>query len=202
MLSLHHTQVSAKDQYKILIGSVIPRPIAFVTTQSQEGIVNLAPFSFYNIVSYNPAILSISVQRLNGQMKDTTRNILKQGEAVIHNVSLDNVAQVNQSAKDLSYNDSELKRTGMTLVPSSTIKTPGVKEASVRFETELYQHVPIRGEQGSVIADLLLLKIRHYHLDEAVYQDTYINYEHLNPLSRLAGNDYAQLGELHTLKRP
>ncbi len=202
MISLNKNDLSAKEQYKILIGSIIPRPIAFITTQSDKGIVNLAPFSFYNIVSYNPAILSVSIQRKDGQMKDTTRNILSSKEAVVQNVSLDNVDMINQAAANMAYNDSELDRTGMTLVESAVLKTPGVMEAAIRFETSLYQHVPIKNDDESIIADLILLKVEHYHLDPAVYQDSYINYDNLKPLSRLAGNDYAELGNLLTIERP
>lgn len=102
MLSLEKTDLSPQEQYKILIGTVIPRPIAFVSTISKEGIVNLAPFSFYNIVSYQPTILSISILRKNGVMKDTARNILESGEAVVHSVSKNYLAQVNQAAKILT----------------------------------------------------------------------------------------------------
>lgn len=202
MISFEASQLSAKDQYKILIGSIIPRPIAFLSTLSNEGIINLAPFSFYNIVSYDPAILSVSIQRKNGQAKDTTVNILEGGEAVIHSVSNHNLEAVNQAAKELVYNESELNLTDMTLVDSSTVRTPGVQEAAIRFETKLYQHVPIKGINDQIMADLLLLSVQAYHLDEKVYQDTHILADQLDPISRLAGNDYAKLGKTQTIPRP
>lgn len=185
-----------------MIGSVIPRPIAFVTTQFENGQINLAPFSFYNIVSHKPAIISISVQRQNGQMKDTASNILKQKEAVIHSVTSTNLEAVNQAAKSLGRGQSELALTGMTLVDSSSIKTPGVSEALTRFEAKLYQHVPILDDQNQIIADLLLLQIVHFHIDEKVYQDGYISAQALEPISRLAGSDYAKIGEVFSLERP
>lgn len=202
MISIEASQLSAKDQYKILIGSVIPRPIAFLSTLSAEGIVNLAPFSFYNIVSYDPAILSVSIQRKNGQPKDTTINILERGEAVIHSVSSHNLEAVNQAAKELGHNESELNLTGMTMIDSSTIRTPGVKESAIRFETKLYQHVPIKGADEQIIADLLLLSIQAYHLEDALYQKTHVLADQLDPISRLAGNDYAKLGQTLTIPRP
>lgn len=202
MISFNSKNLSPKEQYKLMIGSVIPRPIAFVTTQFENGQINLAPFSFYNIVSHKPAIISISVQRQNGQMKDTASNILKQKEAVIHSVTSSTLEAVNQAAKSLGRGQSELALTGMTLVDSSSIKTPGVSEALTRFEAKLYQHVPILDEQNQVIADLLLLKIVHFHMDEKVYQDGYISAQALELISRLAGSDYAKIGDVFSLERP
>ncbi|MGT2771539.1 flavin reductase family protein [Streptococcus marimammalium] len=202
MISIAKEALTDKEQYKILIGSVIPRPIALVSTMTKNGVVNLAPFSFYNIVSHRPAILSLSIQRVDGQMKDTARNILEQKEAVIHSVSLDNLSMVNQAALQLPYEESELEATGMTLAPSSAIKTPGVNEAKTRFETTLYDHIEIKNKNNEVISDLLLLKVLHYHLDDKVYQNTYIIPENLQPMSRLAGITYAELGKLTDLKRP
>ncbi|MGT2744492.1 flavin reductase family protein [Streptococcus phocae subsp. phocae] len=202
MLSIEQSQLTPKEEYKILIGTVIPRPIAFVSTLSKEGHLNLAPFSFYNIVSYNPPVVSVSIQRKDGVMKDSARNILRQGEAVIHSVSSDNLEMVNQAAKALPENESELPLTGMTAVASSKIQTPGVLEAKTRFETKLYDHIPITDDQGQVVADLMLLRVVHYHMDDAVYQNTYVLPDILDPMSRLAGQDYASLGELTRLERP
>ncbi|VTS25813.1 flavin reductase family protein [Streptococcus pseudoporcinus] len=202
MISLATDTLTHQQIYKLLIGSVIPRPIAFVTTLTEEGQVNLAPFSFYTIVSHQPAIISISIQRQNGRLKDTARNIIHQKEAVIHSVSAHNLTAVNQAAKPLSYGHSELPLTGMTLVDSSSIQTPGVSEALGRFEAKLFQHIPISNDQKQVIADLLLLQIVHFHIDEKIYQDGYISPEALEPISRLAGSTYAKIGELFSLERP
>ncbi|MCK1169125.1 flavin reductase family protein [Streptococcus uberis] len=202
MLSLEKTDLSPQEQYKILIGTVIPRPIAFVSTISKEGIVNLAPFSFYNIVSYQPTILSISILRKNGVMKDTARNILESGEAVVHSVSKNYLAQVNQAAKNLDFNQSELALTGMTLVDSTKVKTPGVQEALTRFEAQLFQHLPIKDSFNQTVADLMLLEVVHFHLDETVYQETHVLAEQLKPMSRLAGSDYSEIGKITSLERP
>lgn len=77
MLSIDPSAQTERENYKFLTGSIIPRPIAFVTTQSSNGIVNAAPFSYFNIVSANPPMISISVQRKSGEMKDTARNIME-----------------------------------------------------------------------------------------------------------------------------
>lgn len=202
MISLATDTLSQQNIYKLLIGSVIPRPIAFVTTLSEAGQVNLAPFSFYNIVSHQPAIISISIQRQDAHMKDTAHNIIYQREAVIHSVSIDNLTAINQASKPLAYGQSELSLTGMTLVNSSSIQTPGVSETLIRLEAKLFQHIPISNEQNQVIADLLLLQIIHFHIDESIYHDGYISSEALEPISRLAGSNYAKIGEIFSVERP
>lgn len=165
--------------------------------------MNLAPFSYFNIVTYRPPIVSISVQRTDGQMKDTARNILENRQAVVHVVSQSNVEEANKTSAPLGPSESELELTNFTITPSEMIAVPGVQEAKVRFETELYEHIVIE-EDGVATADLLLLKVVYYTLDEAVYdlETGYIAADTLAPISRLAGNDYAGLGETFELIRP
>lgn len=90
MISIDPTKNSERDNYKLLIGSIIPRPIAFVTTQSEEGIVNGAPFSYFNIVSSNPPMVSLAIQSPNDQLKDTARNIYSNNQFVVHIVDDEN----------------------------------------------------------------------------------------------------------------
>ncbi len=97
MLSIEPSALTERDTYKFLIGSVVPRPIAFVTTRNGETI-NAAPFSYFNIVSSEPPLLSVSVQRKNGVMKDTARNAVTTEELVIHIVDETNVALINETA--------------------------------------------------------------------------------------------------------
>lgn len=203
MLTFSPDQLTAKEKYKILIGSVIPRPIAFVTTQSDEGVVNLAPFSYFNMVTYRPPVLSIAVQRVEGQMKDTARNIMANKQAVVHVVDEENVEEVNKTSAPLGPEESELEVSNFTLAPSASIQVPGIKETKVRYETELLEAVTIYDE-GIATADLILLKIVHYHVDEAVYntESGYVSAEALGAVSRLAGNDYAKIGEIFSLVRP
>ncbi len=189
--------------YKFLIGSVVPRPIALVTSQSEEGLVNVAPFSFFNIVSSEPAILSISVSRKEGVMKDTARNIINSQEAVIHVVTENNVSDANQTAAPLSANESELDLTQFTTTDSEYVSVPSLNESAIRFEVKLYQHIEIQSETETA-NDLLLLEIQKVSIDEQLFDvdKGYIDVENLKPVSRLAGDDYARLGETFTIKRP
>ncbi|MFP4879814.1 flavin reductase family protein [Mammaliicoccus sciuri] len=193
--------LSQKENYKLLIGSIIPRPIALVTTESDDNVLNIAPFSFFNVVSSDPPILSIAVQRVNGEMKDTARNIIQNKEAVVHIVDTDNVREANQTAAMLSHEESELERTNFETVDSVEVSVKGLKQSKVRFEAVLYDDIVIE-KDGQHISDLLLLEVKYYHFDERIYDDGYINKDVLNAVSRLAGNDYAEIGHTFTIERP
>ncbi|BAM46779.1 flavin reductase family protein [Amphibacillus xylanus] len=202
MLSFDPKEISERQNYKFLIGTVIPRPIAFVTSISEDGVVNGAPFSYFNVVSSNPPMISVAVQRKAGQMKDTARNIVKQKEFVIHIVDHENVEKVNETAANLPHDESELTRANLTTVPSKKVTVPGVKEAKVRFECVLEQAIEL-GENDEVGVDLLIGKIVHYHIDESIYQsDQRIDADKLAAVSRLAGNNYAKIGEIFEIERP
>ncbi|MBO3080011.1 flavin reductase family protein [Mammaliicoccus sciuri] len=193
--------LSQKENYKLLIGSIIPRPIALVTTESDDNVLNIAPFSFFNVVSSDPPILSVAVQRVNGEMKDTARNIVQNKESVVHIVDTDNVRDANQTAALLSHEESELERTNFETVDSVEVSVKGLKQSKVRFEAVLYDDIVIE-KDGQPISDLLLLEVKYYHFDERIYNDGYINKEELNAVSRLAGNDYAEIGHKFTIERP
>lgn len=197
------SELTERENYKLLIGSVIPRPVAVVTTKSAKDIVNIAPFSYFNIVSSNPPILSLAIQRKQDAVKDTAKNILETIEAVIHILDEDNVEEVNKTAANLPNEESELYLTDLTLTDSVIISVPALTEAKVRFETSLYEHVEIRNK-NKVTADLFLLEVQKYHLNETVYDDKTgrIDSRKLNAVSRLAGNDYAAIGEIFTIARP
>lgn len=193
--------LTQRENYKLLIGSIIPRPVAVVSTQSADGIVNIAPFSFFNIVSSEPVILSLAIQRKEGELKDTARNLLATKEAVVHILDQTNVQEANKTAALLPADQSELTVSGFTTTTSKTIAVPGLKEASVRLETILHQHVPIKKDQQTT-ADLLLLEVVGYQIAEHVYQDGKIDPRALQAVSRLAGNSYATIGEIFDIKRP
>ncbi|MBE5661393.1 flavin reductase family protein [Staphylococcus sp. SS21] len=193
--------LSDKENYKLLIGSIIPRPIAFVTTLNQDRSVNAAPFSFFNIVNNHPPMIAIAVQRAGGKRKDTALNIERVGDFVVHITDEDNVQDINETAAPLVYGDSELSRTDLSLITSTAIKTPGIQEAKIRFECKLSQIILLGDELDG--ADLIIGEIVTYHIDDSIYEgDLKINPHTLQAVSRLAGNDYAKLGRLFTIDRP
>ncbi|PKH12020.1 flavin reductase family protein [Planomicrobium sp. MB-3u-38] len=196
MLSFDPYQQTERENYKLLVGTIIPRPIAFVTSKSEDGIVNAAPFSYFNIVSSNPPMLSVSVQRKGDDKKDTARNVLAGKEFVVHIVDEENVFEVNETAASLPPNESEIDVTKLTLVDSEEIDVPAVEQSKVRFECVLHQAIDLPN------TDLLIGRIVRIHVDESIYENGRINAEVLKPVSRLAGTNYAKLGEMFSLKRP
>lgn len=204
MFDFSPEELTAKEKKKFLIGSVIPRPIALVSTMSDTKIINVAPFSYFNIVTYDPPILSIAVQRKEGQLKDTSRNLFENGEAVIHTVDESNVKAANLTSASLSPNESELDISPFTTLESKTVKVPGLREAKIRFEAELHDSITIYNEENIATADLILLKVKHYHIDERIYEKEkgYVDPVSLRAVSRLAGNDYAETGDIFTVERP
>lgn len=201
LISIDPQQLTERENYKLMIGSIIPRPIAFVTSLTKEGILNGAPFSYFNIVTANPPMISISVQRRNGDRKDTSRNIMEKKEFVVHIVDETNVEQINETAATLSSKESEIEKAKLTEIPSDVIETPGIQEAKVRFECELEKIIEL-GNSDEVTTDLIIGKIVKMHFDESVYNEGKIVYRELNAVSRLAGSDYAKIGEIFTKTRP
>ncbi|WP_423408911.1 flavin reductase family protein [Heyndrickxia sp. MSNUG] len=201
MISIDPVTNTERDNYKLLIGSIIPRPIAFVTSLSQDGVLNGAPFSYFNIVSSNPPMISLSIQRAEGRQKDTARNILAAKEFVVHIVDEDNVEKVNATAASLPPDQSEVELAQLTPAASLKITVPGVKEAKIRMECRL-EHALELGGSESPGCDFIIGKVVQFHIDEAIYENGRIDPARLAAVSRLAGQDYAKIGEIFTIERP
>ncbi|AOZ93075.1 flavin reductase family protein [Paenibacillus crassostreae] len=201
MLAIDPSIISERDNYKLLIGSIIPRPIAFVTTLAKDGTLNGAPFSYFNIVSSNPPLISLSIQRTGGQRKDTTRNIMDLQQFVIHIVDEDNVEKINQTAASLPPDESEITLAGLTPVTSEKVEVPGIQEAKVRFECVL-EHILELGGTNSPGCDLIVGRVVQYHIADEITENGRIDPHGLKAVSRLAGNSYAKIGEIFDIERP
>lgn len=201
MLSIDPMQNSERENYKFLIGSIIPRPIAFVTSMSKEGILNGAPFSYFSIVSANPPMISLSIQRKEGNQKDTARNILATKEFVAHIVDDTNVEKVNKTAAVLPPEQSEIELANLTPITSEKLSIKGVKEAKIRMECILENSLQLGGNE-TPSCDLIIGRIVQFHIDENIYEQGRIDPIGLSAISRLAGNDYAKIGEIFTIERP
>lgn len=194
-------QLSEVQNYKLLSGSIIPRPIAFVTSSDSEGRLNAAPFSFFNIVNNAPPMIAISAQRKGGKRKDTAINIENVKSFVVHITDEDNVEEINKTAAPIQPEDNELDLTELHIITSDIIDVPAIKEAKIRFECQLEQMILLGSEDEG--ADLIIGTIVKYHIQDDVYfGDSKINANQLKPVARLAGNDYAKLGEQFTIERP
>ncbi len=178
-----------KENYKLLSGSITPRPIAFITTLQENNKVNAAPFSYFNIVSAKPPLISVSVRYDTDKQKDTSRNILRDKEFVVHIISEDIMVKANKTSKSLSESESELEYAGLNTVDSKLIKTPGIKEAKIRMECIYETHIHFD------TTDLIIGRVIGYHIDEDIFYDGKINFEKLRPVSRLPGSNYGLLGK-------
>ncbi|PFJ08964.1 hypothetical protein COD67_22970 [Bacillus cereus] len=201
MLSIDPLQNTERENYKFLIGSIIPRPIAFVTTISGEYVLNGAPFSYFNIVSSNPPMISLAIQRSEERQKDTAKNILDSKEFVVHIVDEENVEMVNKTAANLPSNQSEIELANFTPVESEKVSVPGVQEAKIRMECVL-EHSLELGGSDSPGCDLIIGKVIQFHIENEIYEKGRIDPKGLGAVSRLAGHNYAKIGEIFSIERP
>ena len=201
MKKINPQGLTKKQNYKLLSGSIIPRPIAFVTTQSETGVMNAAPFSFFNVVNSAPPMIMISTTRSDGKRKDTAINIEQTRQFVVHITDNNIVEEVNKTAAPVDIELNELERTSLNLVNSEVIDVPGIAQAKVRMECKLDRIIPLGDKlEGS---DLIIGEVVMFHVaDDVYYEDSKINPETLQAVSRLAGNDYAHIGETFTIVRP
>ncbi len=202
MVQIDPAQVSALDMYKLLIGSVVPRPIAFVSTLSTDKKGNLAPFSFFNGVSSNPPCVMISVgHTAQGEMKDTLRNIEDTREFVINSSNEWLAEPLVHCAAQYPFGVNEMEKVGLTPIDSVIVKPPRVKESAVHFECKKYGSLPVgNGGPGSTV--LIVGEIVMAHVHEAAYRDGKILFEHLKPIGRLGGSAYGMVTDTFEIPIP
>ena len=192
----------AKSRSKILKGSVIPRPIAWISTLNSDGSINLAPFSFFNVIS--STLLTVAFQKNQAEKKDTFVNLIREKEAVVHIVDESLIEAMDATSLPLERNQSEIDLIDLTLSPSSKIKTPGIKEALVRFEVKLEQSIALEDFEYQIEeANLVILRVVAAELDDDVYdkEKGYILADKLKPVSRLGGSDYAGINILEFTRK-
>lgn len=196
-------QQSKKDNYKLLIGTIVPRPIAFVTSLTNGGIVNAAPFSFFNAVATDPLMIGIACARkATGQMKDTARNISDNKEFVVHVVDNANVEMMNDTAIEFPPNVSEVGEIGFQLDPSVVVKVPRLRESKIQMECVLHQILNFGGTLEVPNVDYIIGEVVQFHIDDALYESGRITTELLNPVGRLAGTTYCNVGRTFSMSRP
>jgi flavin reductase (DIM6/NTAB) family NADH-FMN oxidoreductase RutF len=201
-MQLDFSQLAPLDAYRWLASTITPRPIAWVSTLSKDGVSNLAPFSFFQIISDNPATLLVNINtRGDGQLKDTLRNVQDTGELVIHLVSFAQAEAMNASAALLPHGESEFEACGIATEPSLRVRPPRVQGASVAFECKLAEIQPYpRANPNShlVFAEVLLA-----HIDDAVLTNAgRVDPQRLDLVGRLGGSAYARTRDTFNMVRP
>ncbi|HET6445993.1 MAG TPA: flavin reductase family protein [candidate division Zixibacteria bacterium] len=189
------------DRYKLMIGSILPRPIAWVSTMDEDGNFNLAPFSFFTVGATEPMTLIFcpQVHSTTLKKKDTLRNIEKLPEFVVNLTNEDTAQEMNRTATALPYGQSEFDWAPVTPVASDTISVPRVKEAPVAFECVLQRIVTI--SEGSGGGSAVFGEVKRIHIRDDIYTDGYVQMEIMKPIGRLAGSAYTRVTDLFHMDR-
>jgi flavin reductase (DIM6/NTAB) family NADH-FMN oxidoreductase RutF len=200
-MNLDLNTADKKERYKLLMSSILPRPIALVTTQDDQGIVNAAPFSFFNIMASTPAIVVLGIDSKSpGVPKDTVRNMQLTKEFVINMVSEDIVEKMSLCSTPLPAGEDELKFSGLTAAPSIQVKPPRIAESPINMECRIVEILDIGHDRNIVIGNIV-----HYHIDDQFYdaQNGYVLVEKLGLVARMHGKSfYLRSHDIFEIDRP
>lgn len=200
-MELNPEQLDPRERYKLLIGTIVPRPIAWVSTIDENGTPNAAPFSYFTVGARNPMTLIFCPQfhGVSTRNKDTLINIRKIPEFVINLTNEQTAEQMNMTATVLPYGQSEFEFAGLTPENSKTIRVPRIKEAPVAFECVLQQIVTIGEGVGGGSA--VFGEVQHIYIRDDIYVDGYVHLEALKPIGRLAGSGYTRVTDIFNMER-
>jgi flavin reductase (DIM6/NTAB) family NADH-FMN oxidoreductase RutF len=188
--------LDAETAYRLITGVVVPRPIAWVTSLSATGVLNLAPFSAFTFVSPKPPMLAISVGRKGGIYKDTAQNILNNEEYVVHIADSSLMTAVHESSTEHPPDVSEVEELRLSTLPGERIKVPRLAAAPIAMECRFRQCL----EFGETRSRLIVGEVLVFHIRDGLLNNGKIETEALDPIARIAGPRYAKLGEIVTLK--
>lgn len=189
-------ELGPEETYKLMTGVVVPRPIAWVTSVSADGAANLAPFSCFTFVSNKPPMVGINVGRKAGELKDTGRNVHERGEFVVHVADETMIEPVHLSAVEHPPEVSEIEVLGLATVPSERVAVPRLRDAPIALECVLHRAIAF----GATGAQFVVGEIVAFHVRDGLLDGTKIDTAELRPIARLAGPNYAALGEITTMR--
>lgn len=191
-----------QEIYKLMVGVIVPRPIAFVSSVSADGVPNLAPFSFFTGISANPPVICFSpmIRGSDGAKKDTLRNIEETREFVVNIVSEEFAQQMNICSAEFPPDVDEFVASGLTPIRSDLVKAPRVKESSVNMECRLLQvvHVSEKPLGGSIV----LGEVVRFHIADEICDDYKIDPDKLHPIGRMGGPTYTRTTDRFDMQRP
>ena len=201
-MTIDPVSTSPADIYRLMIGAIVPRPIAFVSTRSPEGILNLAPFSFFTAVSANPPVICFApmIRSTDGGRKDTLANIELTREFVVNVVSEDFIQQVNICSTEFPPEVDEFEASGLTPIPSDVVEVPRVKESRINMECKLLQvvHVSSKPLGGS----LVLGEVVRFHVNDELFVNSRIDPDRLRAVGRMGGPTYTRTSDRFNIERP
>jgi flavin reductase (DIM6/NTAB) family NADH-FMN oxidoreductase RutF len=199
-LTLSPSEQNYRDVYRLMLGAVVPRPIAFVSSLSAIGVRNLAPFSFFTVASAHPPVLCICPLLSTDGKKDTLRNIEATREFVVNIVTEDIADRMNITSADFPPEVDEFVKSGLTPIPSTIVRPPRVQECKVNFECTLQQIITVSTLPmgGSVV----LGEVLAVHVDDSVMDGPRIDPDKLNAIGRMGGASYTRTRDRFDLVRP
>ncbi|MBN8642687.1 MAG: flavin reductase family protein [Flavobacteriales bacterium] len=187
--------------YKLITGSVIPRPIGWISTIDEKGNNNLAPFSYFNAVGEDPPHVMFSTVRGNNTNKDTLNNVLANGQFVVNMVTEELAEQMNTTSQSVASDVDEFQLANLTPISSLKIKPMRVKESPISFECELVHHYFLENHKNGGACIIIGRIVMMHFADDVLLENHKINLEIYKPIARLAGSNYAKIGELFSIKR-
>jgi flavin reductase (DIM6/NTAB) family NADH-FMN oxidoreductase RutF len=202
MLSFDPKSEAAGDIYKLMIGSIVPRPIAFVSTVDENGMRNVAPFSFFSGVCSNPPTLLFcpGTRALTRGRKDTLNNVVATKEFVVNIVTEEIASAMNQAAAEVGPEIDEFVLAGLTPIPSVLVKAPRVAESPVQMECTLREVIPINDEVGG--GTIVIGTIVQFHVRADLVDHFRIDPELLRAVGRMGGPTYCLTVDRFDLERP
>ena len=187
-MDLKLAEVSAHERYKLLIGLVIPRPIAWISTRSANGVANCAPFSFFNVFSEEPPLCVIGINpRSDGAMKHSLKNIRRTREFVVNLVDEATANAMHVSSREFAEDESEFEKAGLSEAPAALVQHPRIAEAAACLECRLERLIEISGTRQLVLGEILLVHARDGIIDP---QTKRISEERYRPIGRLFADRY------------
>lgn len=194
-MEIDPTPQTMRENYKLMTGLIVPRPIAWVTTLTPEGKVNLAPFSAFTFCSHKPPMVAISIGHREGQLKDTGHNMLRDKEFVVNIADRSLLDALHQSSAHYAPDESETEALGLETQTSSVVAPPRLAAAPASMECRLHTSLPL-GEEGN---RLMIGEVLRFHIADHLVRDGKVETRELDPIARLGGPKYATLGEILTM---
>jgi flavin reductase (DIM6/NTAB) family NADH-FMN oxidoreductase RutF len=190
------------DIYKLMVGIIVPRPIAFVSTIDAAGIRNLAPFSYFTACSSDPPMVCFctAVRSAHRPYKDTLRNVEATGEFVVNIVSEEFAEQMNQTSADVPPEADEFAISGLTPLASDLVKPPRVAESKAQMECRLRQIVRVSDKPGGGI--LVIGEVLRFHVLESLLDGYKIDPDKLKAIGRMGGPTYVRTRDRFDMQRP
>ena len=202
MRAIDPAEHAASDIYKLMIGMIVPRPIAFVSTVDAAGIRNLAPFSYFTACSSRPPVVCFCASIRSGPapQKDTLRNVIATGEFVVNIVSEEFAEQMNMSSAEVAPEVDEFVLSGLTPIASELIKPARVADSHVHMECRLHQVVQVGDQPGG--GSLVLGEVLRFHVRQDLIENFRIDPDKLRAIGRMAGSTYVRTTDRFELERP